>query len=137
MFSRSRLAPRGNALPKVRDGRRSPAHERKGSIVFDGRYLPLIRSCMPERRGKLFVELLAVSLLAQPVLAQQALQIDSSTIGKDGTAYITRIVPVPLTISTEAQEMLARVVPDANVAPPLEQVRLMMGKRQAELSEAA
>lgn len=92
---------------------------------------------MPEQRGKLFVELLAVSLLAQPVLAQQALQIDSSTIANDGTAYITRIVPVPLTISREAQEMLARVLPDGNVPPPLEQVRLMMGKRQAELSEAA
>jgi len=35
-------------------------------------------------------------------LAQQSPQIGSSTIGKDATAYITRIVPVPSTISPSA-----------------------------------
>ena len=35
-----------------------------------------------------------------------------STIGPDGTAYITRVVPVPRTISQEAQKMLSRRVPD-------------------------
>ena len=64
-------------------------------------------------------------------------QIDSSTIGKDGTTYVTRVVPVPSTISPEAREMLARVVPDAAFTPSLAQLRVMFAKRQVELSEAA
>ena len=44
-------------------------------------------------------------------------QTDSSKIAPDGTAYVTRVVPVPTTISPEAQKVLARVVSDAVVAP--------------------
>jgi acetyl esterase/lipase len=78
--------------------------------------------------------MIAVSLFVQPAIAQQ---IDSSTIGKDGTAYVTRVVPVPSTISPEAREMLARIVPDGAITPSLEQLRVMFAKRQVELSEAA
>jgi epsilon-lactone hydrolase len=49
----------------------------------------------------------------QPVLAQQSAaqsppREDSSYIDEEGTAYITRIVPVPQTISPEAQKSLER-----------------------------
>jgi len=49
-------------------------------------------------------------------LAQQggaSAQVDHSVIGSDGTAYVTRVVPVPTTVSVEAQTMLGRVVSDA------------------------
>ncbi len=48
---------------------------------------------------------------------------DSSRIGPDGTAYVTRVVRVPPTISPEAQKMLAKVVSDAAVPSTLEQRR--------------
>jgi epsilon-lactone hydrolase len=40
-------------------------------------------------------------------------QVNSSTIGPDGTAHVTRVVPVPTTISPEAQRWLARPASDA------------------------
>lgn len=48
---------------------------------------------------------------------------DSSRIGSDGTAYVTRVVRVPPTISPEAQKKLAKVVSDAAVPTTLEQRR--------------
>jgi acetyl esterase/lipase len=79
--------------------------------------------------------LLAAALLALSTtltVAQQAPeQKDSSTIAPDGTAYITRIVPVPTTVSPEAQKMLARVVSDAEVPQTLEQRRIGTDKWQA------
>ena len=56
---------------------------------------------------------------------------DSSKIGPDGTAYITRVVPVPATVSPEAQKMLARVVSDAAAPQTLEQRRTGTDKWQA------
>ncbi|MGI8959841.1 MAG: alpha/beta hydrolase fold domain-containing protein [Bryobacteraceae bacterium] len=40
-------------------------------------------------------------------------QADTSFIDADGTAHITRVVPVPTTISPEAQKILARRISDA------------------------
>jgi epsilon-lactone hydrolase len=48
------------------------------------------------------------SVLAQKSAAQSAPREDSSYIDEEGTAYITRIVLVPHTISPEAQKSLAR-----------------------------
>lgn len=39
-------------------------------------------------------------------------QTDSSVIGPDGTAHVTRVVPVPAAMSPEAQHMLAQPVAD-------------------------
>jgi len=64
-------------------------------------------------------------------------QTDSSTIAPDGTAYVTRIVPVPTTISPEAQKTLARVVSDAAVPQTLEQRRSGTDKWQAGAGEEA
>jgi acetyl esterase/lipase len=61
----------------------------------------------------LVLGLFTLMAFKQPVLAQQpAAQVppreDSSYIDEEGTAYITRIVSVPQTISPEAQKSLAR-----------------------------
>ncbi len=48
----------------------------------------------------------------EPTTASQAPTRDTSYIDAQGTAHITRVVPVPATISPEAQKMLSRVVLD-------------------------
>ena len=77
-------------------------------------------------------KILAAALLVYPTFAQQT---DSSKIGTDGTAYVTRVVPVPTTISPEAQKVLARVVSDAAVPQTLEQRRAGTDKWQAGAGE--
>ena len=52
----------------------------------------------------------------QPTTAAQAPNADTSYIDDKGTAHITRVVPVPATISTQAQLVLGRAMPDQ--APP-------------------
>ena len=51
--------------------------------------------------------------------AATAPQKDTSFIGPDGTAHVTRVVPVPQTISPEAQKMLAHPWPDDATPQPL------------------
>jgi epsilon-lactone hydrolase len=70
---------------------------------------------------RMVVSGLAVALISASGLAQE--RTNSSTIAPDGTAYVTRVVPVPKTVSPEAQAMLGRVVSDANVPSTLEQRR--------------
>ena len=82
----------------------------------------------------------AISFALAPAFAQQptgAQPSDSSKIAPDGTAYVTRVVPVPATISPEAQKVLARVVSDAAVPETLEQRRAATDKWQAGAGEAA
>jgi monoterpene epsilon-lactone hydrolase len=55
-------------------------------------------------------------VLSQQSAAQSVPQQDSSTIDEQGTAYVTRIVPVPQTISPEAQKSFAQQA--TNAAPP-------------------
>ena len=70
-------------------------------------------------------------LLALPAAAQQKPQgtpppgptTDTSVIDAQGTAHVTRVVPVPKTISPEAQKFLAQPVSDANVPQTLEERR--------------
>lgn len=62
---------------------------------------------------------------------------DSSRIAADGTAYVTRVVPVPGTISPEAQKVLARVQSDAAVPETLEERRAKTDKWQAGAGEAS
>ncbi|MGA9061889.1 MAG: alpha/beta hydrolase fold domain-containing protein [Terracidiphilus sp.] len=66
-----------------------------------------------------FVLLTPLILAAQqpaPTQASQAPNSDTSYIDAQGTAHITRVVPIPTTISPEAQKMLASPAPDQ--APP-------------------
>lgn len=75
---------------------------------------------------------LAITLIAAAALAQQPLPTeDHSTIAPDGTAYVTRIVPVPTTISPEARKVLSRVVSDAVVPQTLAEGRTSTDKWQA------
>jgi epsilon-lactone hydrolase len=86
---------------------------------------------------------ITISILAHYTPAQQtpidgnanAKQANSSKIAPDGTAYVTRIVPVPATISPEAQKVLARVESDAAVPQTLEQRRAGTDKWQAGVGE--
>ena len=47
------------------------------------------------------------SLIAQDSPAQAAPTTDTTTLDADGTAHITRVIPVPRTVSPEAQAMIA------------------------------
>jgi len=92
----------------------------------------------PRQRNLLCIA--SASLLTCGLVAQQApaaaKQADSSTIGADGTAYVTRVVPVPRTISPEAQKWLGRVVSDAaGPQQTIEQERAGTDKWQAGAGE--
>ncbi len=82
---------------------------------------------------------IGMSLMVSEGRAQQTpadrKQSDSSTIAPDGTAYVTRVVPVPTTISPEAQKVLARVESDAAVPQTLEQRRTGTDKWQTGAGE--
>jgi len=56
------------------------------------------------------------TVLARAQQTNAGAQTDSSVIDSQGTAHITRVVPVPKTISSEAQRMLAR--PRSDEAKP-------------------
>ncbi len=62
-------------------------------------------------------------------------QTDSSFIDEHGTAHVTRVVPVPKTISPEAQAMLARQVPDTAKPETLDQRRTGTDKWQLGAGE--
>lgn len=48
----------------------------------------------------------------QPTTRANAPSHDTTYIAPDGTAYITRVIPVPKTVSPEAQKWIARQIPD-------------------------
>ena len=73
---------------------------------------------------------LALLALAWQTSKDSAAQKNSSYIDADGTAHITRVVPLPATLSPEAQKGLAHQVSDANPKQTLEQ-------RRAETNAAA
>jgi epsilon-lactone hydrolase len=78
----------------------------------------------------------ALVLLAGKSNAQQTPpQIDSSYIDEHGTAHVTRVVPVPKTISQEAQARLARQASDAMTPQTLEQRRTGTDKWQTGAGE--
>jgi len=78
-----------------------------------------------------FVVLSAGSLLiaqqptSKPTTAAEAPNLDTSYIDANGTAHVTRVVPVPQTISAEAQKSVGRQEPDQGPPEPLEQRRKM------------
>lgn len=82
---------------------------------------------------------LAVSGLSTPAqTVGKAPSVDSSKVGPDGTAYIARVVPVPKTISLEAQNFLAQ--PGSDVAGPpstLEQDRTGVDQWQSGAGEVS
>ena len=75
---------------------------------------------------------------AHPASAQQAAPADSSAILPDGTDVVTRVVPVPRTVSPEAQKRLARATSDV-AGPPstIEQQRAGVDAWQAGATKDA
>lgn len=66
----------------------------------------------------LFMAAANAQVQRQPTTQAEAPTRDMTYIAPDGTAYITRIVPVPVTVSPEAQKRIGRQIPDvANDAP--------------------
>jgi monoterpene epsilon-lactone hydrolase len=61
---------------------------------------------------------------------------DTSYIDENGTAHVTRVVPVPAYISPEAQKALGRRVPDATRSAPLEERRARMLASSAQAAAA-
>ncbi len=61
--------------------------------------------------------------LSQPTTAATAPSRDTSYIDASGTAHVTRVVPVPQTISPEAQKSLSRQEPDQGPPQSLEDRR--------------
>jgi monoterpene epsilon-lactone hydrolase len=78
-----------------------------------------------------FVTLTSLPLSAQQVARPGQIS-DTSVIAPDGTAYVTRVVPVPKTLSPEAQKSVGRVVSDAAGSPEtVAQARAGVDKWQA------
>src|SRR6266446_10483524 len=86
--------------------------------------------------GFLFISFVATQNVAGQSSREEK-PMNSSKIAPDGTAYVTRVVPVPTTISPEAQQMLARVESDAAVPQTLEERRTGTDKWQAGVGEAS
>ena len=82
---------------------------------------------MPHRRISLLLLAISTQLVAQsPTSASTAATRDTSYIDAQGTAYITRVVPVPPDLSPEAQNFLIRRTPDQGPAESLEHRRAQM-----------
>ena len=62
---------------------------------------------------------------AQPTTAAEAPNRDTSYIDAQGTAHVTRVVPVPATISAQAQRSLGHAAPDQGPEMPLAMRRSM------------
>jgi monoterpene epsilon-lactone hydrolase len=83
-----------------------------------------------------FVLLSTAVVCLQAQENRQIPQTDSSYIDADGTAHVTRVVPVPGTVSPEAQRSLARQQSDAPVHQTIEERRSGTDKWQARAGEA-
>ncbi|MGC2250559.1 MAG: hypothetical protein WA626_07780, partial [Acidobacteriaceae bacterium] len=76
----------------------------------------------------LFAACTAIAVLVPATISAQTTAAtapakDSSYIDSQGTAHVTRIVPIPKTVSPEAQQFLARPMSDAKPNDSLEQRR--------------
>ena len=94
----------------------------------------------PMPRHAAFLFLLASAALAaqqpapQPTTAAEAPNRDTSFIDAQGTAHVTRVVPVPQTISAQAQLALGRAEPDQG---PPESLALRRSRTDAWAARAA
>lgn len=108
----------GRCAPE--ENRRSFDYEGNSAAVQDDKF-----RCRDRHHG---IALVAVFLVCGlRAFSQQGagavVQNDSSVIDAQGTAHITRVIPVPDTVSPEAQKMIGRVQSDAAKPSTLEQRR--------------
>jgi epsilon-lactone hydrolase len=89
------------------------------------------------RLGFFFAASLAASTALAQTTAQTAPQTDTSYIDANGTAHITRVIPVPDTVSPEAQKSLSRQVSDAPHPESLAERRAHTDAWQARAGEAS
>ncbi len=85
----------------------------------------------------LIVLAFSVASAQQATTAAQAPDRDTSYIDANGTAHVTRVVPIPAELSPEAKAMLAQRVPDAEQPVSLEQRRKGTDAWQARAGEIA
>src|SRR6185503_21043548 len=84
---------------------------------------------LPIVRVLAYASMLSSSLLLaqqpspKPTTAAEAPSRDTSYIDANGTAHVTRVVPVPQTVSPEAQKSISRAEPDQGPPQPLEERR--------------
>jgi acetyl esterase/lipase len=71
----------------------------------------------------------------KPTTAAEAPSRDTSYIDEKGTAHVTRVVPVPETLSPEAQKSLGRAEPDQGPPQPLEERRKMTDEYTARAKD--
>jgi epsilon-lactone hydrolase len=86
------------------------------------------------------IGLLSALLLASASLAaaqQAGPQADTSVIDANGTAHVTRVIPVPQTVSPEAQKRLSRQVSDAAAPQTLAERRSGTDAWQTRAGEAS
>jgi len=79
---------------------------------------------------------LAAQSIPQPTSASTAATRDTSYIDAQGTAYVTRIVPVPLDLSPEARKSLIRTTPDQAPPESLEHRRAQMDQSAVRANAA-
>jgi len=89
------------------------------------------------RFGIFLTACLTTSTALSQTTGQTAPQTDSSHIDANGTARITRVIPVPDTVSPEAQKSLARQVSDAPHPESLAERRAHTDAWQARAGEAS
>jgi epsilon-lactone hydrolase len=86
------------------------------------------------RRAALLAVLAPLSMMAQqpasqpaaqPTTAAEAPNRDTSYIDDKGTAHVTRVIPVPQTVSSQAQLAIGHAEPDQGPPQPLEERRKM------------
>ncbi len=80
------------------------------------------------RHAVLSLILFSAAMMAQqpslpPTTADEAPKRDTSYIDANGTAHVTRVVPVPQTVSAEAQKVIGRAEPDQGPPQSLEDRR--------------
>lgn len=78
---------------------------------------------------------IAASAAGQEGGSQSGPQTDASYIDAEGTAHVTRVVPVPGTISPEARKVLGRQASDAHVDETLQQRRSKTDAWQSRAGE--
>jgi len=92
---------------------------------------------MTQLPGILLAFVFTASTVIAQATAQTAPQTNSSYIDANGTAHITRVIPVPDTISPEAQKSLARQVSDAPHPESLAERRAHTDAWQSRAGEAS
>ena len=73
---------------------------------------------------------MAQQAVRQPTSAADAASRDTSYIDADGTAHVTRLVPVPKDLSPEAQKFISRQLPDEGPEPSLAERRKSLDEGQ-------